>query len=82
MDKTQEFLKEYRAEANFINNKYGLSDLDHFTALDPGHIYDLMREFAIHKDKLKLLISSKVVVEEFETTQQIKDEIIRLTQLL
>ncbi len=46
-NKTKELLINYRKEADFINERYGLGDEDHDTALDRGHIYDLMRQFAL-----------------------------------
>ena len=42
----EELLIEFREEADFINALYGLGDLDHDTALDRGHIYELMRKFS------------------------------------
>jgi hypothetical protein len=44
-DYQEKLLKEFREEADFINNFYGLGDKDHFTALDLGHIYELMKEY-------------------------------------
>jgi len=38
-------LKDFREEADFINKFYGLGDEDHFTAIELGHIYALMREY-------------------------------------
>ena len=38
-------LREYRKEADFINRFYGLGDEDHFTAIELGHIYELMKEY-------------------------------------
>jgi len=43
-DYQKNLLKEYREEADFINSFYGLGDKDHFTALELGHIYQLMKE--------------------------------------
>ena len=52
MEQKNRFLEEYREEADFINERYGLGDLDHETALEIGHIYDLMRNFAEHKGRV------------------------------
>lgn len=59
--KTKEFLKEFRQEADFINQHYGLGDEDHDTALDRGHIYDLMRQFALQNDVDQCEDDSKAV---------------------
>ncbi len=45
---------KYREEKDFINNAFGLGDLDHDTALEKGHIYYLMRHFAEHNHKAQL----------------------------
>jgi hypothetical protein len=44
-DYQNRLLKEFRKEADFINKFYCLGDKDHFTALDLGHIYELMKEY-------------------------------------
>ena len=44
-DYQNKLLKEFRKEADFINKFYGLGDKDHFTAIELGHIYELMREY-------------------------------------
>ena len=44
-DYQNRLLKEYRREADFINKFYGLGDKDHFTAIELGHIYELMKEY-------------------------------------
>lgn len=48
---------EYRNEVDFINNLYGLTDLDHITALDIGHFYYAMRHFQSPppEEEIKLL---------------------------
>ncbi len=47
-----ELLEEFREQADFINNLYGLGDIDHDTALDKGHIYELMKKYAEHQSKV------------------------------
>lgn len=44
-DYQNRLLKEFRKEADFINKFYGLVDKDHFTAIELGHIYELMKEY-------------------------------------
>lgn len=66
-NKTKEFLINYRKEADFINERYGLGDEDHDTALDRGHIYDLMRQFALssvvgQSEQLKAFKNDETVV--------------------
>ena len=39
-------LSEFRKEADFINEFYGLGDEDHNTALNIGHWYELLKEYA------------------------------------
>jgi len=39
---------ENRNQKDFINERYGLNDLDHDTALESGHIYDLMESYKDH----------------------------------
>jgi hypothetical protein len=45
MPTDKEMQKEFREEADFINELYGLGDEDHATALDVGHIYEAMRKY-------------------------------------
>ena len=63
-DKPDEYFEDkFREEVNFINDRYGIGDSDHETALERGHIYDLMRSFAEHKNKKE---------EEYDMPQEIE----------
>lgn len=60
---------EYRKEKDFINNHYGLGDLDHDTALEKGHIYGLMQSYAeqYHKQELERKMPS---IKKMETLSE------------
>ena len=45
MPADEEIQKEFREEADFINELYGLHLQDHTTALNIGHIYEAMRKY-------------------------------------
>ena len=72
MKELEQKAKEYKAEKDFINNLYGISDIDHVTALGVYHVYDLMKQFAQTVNRER--------IEQMKETQQ-ENELIMMKRI-